>query len=255
MKVILVPTSVSGGRRRKQYATTCLINSTLALDAGAIGLYGSLKRQQRIKHLLLTHSHLDHVATLPMFLDNVYDGSGNCVTVYGHPATLESLKSDLFNNRLFPDFLKISTIRPPYLKLQEIQPHQTLELDGVRVTPVPVNHVVPTLGYIFQDENATVVHAGDTATTDEIWQRARSLPNLKAAFLEVTFPNSLAWLADIAKHLTPELYAAEMKKLPEGVRFVAVHLHPKYRREVVRELKALNNPHIEIGRFGVAYTF
>jgi cAMP phosphodiesterase len=255
MKVTLVPSSVSRGRRRKQYVTSCLINRTIALDAGSIGLYGPLKQQQRIKHLLLSHSHLDHLATLPMFLDNVYDGTGNCVTIYGHPATLECLRTDVFNNRLFPDFLKISTIRPPYLKLQELQPGVAIEFDGIRVTPVPVNHVVPTYGYIFQDDNATVIHAADTGPTEEIWDRARGMPNLKAAFLEVTFPNNIAWLADIAKHLTPDMYAAEMKKLPEGVRFIAVHLHPKYRRDVVRELRALQNPHLSVARFGSPYTF
>jgi cAMP phosphodiesterase len=255
MKITLVPSAVSRGRRRKQYMTSVLINRTIAMDAGPLGLFGSLKLQQRIKHLLVSHSHFDHIATLPMFLDNVYDGSGNCVTIYGNAATLQSLKTDVFNDRLWPDFLKISTFRPPYLKLQELQPGVTIELDGVRVTPVPVNHVVPTFGYIFQDENATVVHAADTGPTEEIWERARAMPNLKAAFLEVTFPNEIAWLADLAKHLTPEMYAAEMKKLPEGVRFFAVHLHAKYRREVSAELKALKNPNLSIGRFGVPYLF
>src|SRR5215469_4187100 len=103
MKVTLVPSSVSQGRRRKQFVTSCLFNSTIALDAGPLAFYGSLARLRRIKHILLTHSHIDHVASLPMFLDNVYDGSGNCPIIYGHEATLECLRTDLFNNRLWPD--------------------------------------------------------------------------------------------------------------------------------------------------------
>ena len=70
-----------------------------------------------------------------------------------------------------------------------------------------------------------------------------------------TFPNNLAWLADVSKHLTPSLFAGEVRKLKKQVAVIAVHIKARHRDEVVKELEALDIPGLEIGRFGRAYTF
>lgn len=250
MQVTIVPSSTSG----MQLFTTYLINGTVAIDGGSLGLIGSIEEMSKVKHVVLTHSHLDHVASLPVFLDAVYDGSGDCVQIHGPGHALECLKSDLFNNRLYPDFLKISTFRPPYLKLNELQSGQTLEVGGLRITAVEVNHVVPTFGYLVDDGRSAVVFPSDTGPTEEIWKVANACPRLKAVFLECTFPGSLAWLAEIAKHLTPDLYAAEMKKLNRPARYITVHMHPRHRPIVAEELMAKKLPNVEIGEAGRTYT-
>jgi ribonuclease BN (tRNA processing enzyme) len=253
MQVTIVPSSVSG--QPYQLFTTYLVNGTLAVDAGSLGLFGTADEQARVKHVLLTHAHLDHLASLAPFLDAVYDGSGDCVVVHGNAHTLECLRTDVFNNRLYPDFVKISTFRPPYLKLHELTPGVPFEVAGLRVTPVEVNHVVPTLGFVVEDGGAAVVFPSDTGPTDAIWAVARACPKLKAVFLECTFPRDMAWLADLAKHLTPDLFAAETRKLGRAVRYVAVHLHPRHRDTVIAEIEALGLPGVEIGQFGVTYVF
>src|SRR3954463_11787323 len=118
MQVTIVPASTSG--QPLQLFTTYLVDEAVAIDAGSLGLYGTLEQQGRVKHIFLTHAHLDHVASLAPYLDAVYDGSGDCPVIHGLAHTLDSLKSDIFNNRLYPDFLHISTFRPPYLKLSEV---------------------------------------------------------------------------------------------------------------------------------------
>jgi ribonuclease BN (tRNA processing enzyme) len=250
MQVTIVPSSLSG----MQLFTTYLINETVAIDAGSLGLIGPIEEMSKVRHVFLTHSHLDHVASLPPFLDAVYDGSGDCVIIHGPEHTLEALKTDLFNNRLYPDFLKISTFRPPYLKLNTLQSGVPLDLPGLRVTPVEVNHVVPTFGYVVDDGKTGVVFPSDTAPTEEIWKVANACPHLKAVFLECTFPNSMLWLAEIAKHLTPDLYAQEMKKVNRPVRYVTVHMHPRHRPIVANELLAMKLPGVEIGEAGRTYT-
>jgi ribonuclease BN (tRNA processing enzyme) len=252
MQITILPCSTTG--QPSQMFTTYLINGNVAVDAGSLGLYGSIAEQARVKHVFITHSHLDHIASLPPFLDAVYDGSGDCVTVYGNAHVLDCLRKDVFNNRVYPDFLYISTFRPPYLKLQELTPGQTIEVGGLRVTPVPVNHVVPTFGFVIEDDHSAVVFPSDTGPTDELWQVAQRSANLKAVFLEATFPESMAWLAEIAKHLTPSLYAKEMKKLDRPVRYITVHLHPRHRPIVVQELLAMGLPNVEIGEFNKPYT-
>jgi ribonuclease BN (tRNA processing enzyme) len=252
MQVTIVPASAPG--QAMQLFTTYVVNGTVAVDAGSLGMVGSLAEMSRIRHVLITHSHLDHIAALGPFLDAVYDGSGDCVVVHGNAHALECLKTDIFNNRVYPDFLKISTFRPPYLKFNELKSGQAVDLGGLRVTPVEVNHVVPTLGYVLEDDQAAVVFPSDTAPTEEIWKVANHCPHLRAVFLECTFPGSMTWLAEIAKHLTPALYAQEMKKVNRPVRYITVHTHPRHRPLVVQELLAMNLPGVEIGEAGKPYT-
>jgi ribonuclease BN (tRNA processing enzyme) len=256
VQVIVVPASVAPARGgRYQYLTSFLLNRAVAIDAGSLGLYRSPQAQAHVQHVFLTHSHIDHVASLPIFLDNVYQGTGECVTVYGNAAVLDCLRRDLFNDRIWPDLLRLSTQRPPYLRLQELHPGQPVEVAGLRVTPVAVNHAVPTCGFVVEDGAATVVFPSDTGPTEAIWEQANRTANVRAVFLEVTFPNAMAWLADLAKHLTPEMFAREAAKLEQPARFVAVHISARFRPQVVAELRALGLPNLELARFGKPYLF
>lgn len=256
MRVIIIPSSVTRVETaRQQFLSAYLLNGTVAIDAGSLGFYRTPKEQARVKHVFLSHSHMDHVASLPIFIENSYLGDGNCATIYGSEATLDSVRRDLFNDRVWPDMLRISQIRPPYLRLQPIAAGQTVECDGLRVTPVPVDHVVPTFGYLVEEQGTTVVFSADTGPTEALWDRANACADVKAAFLEVTFPNDMAWLADLAKHLTPEQFAREARKLKHPARVVALHLSARVRHQVVKELRALDLPNMEIVRLGKVYRF
>lgn len=252
MRVTLVPSAPAD---RPQLFTSFVVDDHVAIDAGCIDRAGDLETLGRIKHIFLTHSHLDHVAALPPFLDAVYDGSGSCVTIYGHRHTLECLKRDVFNNTLFPDFLHISTMNPPYLRLHELTPGEAVEVGSLRITPIEVNHVVPSLGFLVEDERVGVVFSGDTGPTEGLWRVARECANLRAVFLECTFPSTMTWLAEIAGHLTPRLYAEERAKLGRSVRFITFHIHARYRAAVLAELDSLQLGDVEIGEPGVSYLF
>ena len=195
------------------------------------------------------------MASLPIFLENVYGTQPDCVTVYGTEAVLTALREDLFNDRIWPDFVRLSTAESPFLKLQRLEPGQTVECDGLRVTPVLVNHVVPTVGFVIEDPSATVVISSDTGPTEELWEHANAAPNLRAVFLEASFPDAMAPLADISKHLTPALFAREIKKLRRPATVIAVHIKPRFRVQIMMELKALGLPNLEIGQPGRPYSF
>lgn len=256
VKIVLVPSSVgTPGEKSLNYMTSFLINDVVAIDAGCLGTYLTPHEQARVRHLFLTHTHIDHVATLPVFVENAYEGKRDCVTIHGSEPVLQSIQSDLFNNRLWPDFIALSTPQAPFLKIERMDPGQTVEVEGLRITAVSVQHVVPTVGYIVQDDHAAVAFSSDTAPTEEIWQRARALPHLKAVFLEATFPNSLAWLAKVAQHLTPADFALEVAKIGRDVDIIAVHLKPRFSAQVAQELLALNVPRFSFGTCGVPYHF
>jgi ribonuclease BN (tRNA processing enzyme) len=253
VRILPVPSSTRQPAKL-QYLSSYVINDTVVIDAGSVAFGLPREQQLKIKHILVSHTHLDHLASLPMFLDTVYDGTGDCATIHGTAATLASLRQDLFNNRLWPDFIAISEQVPPYLKLREMTPRQPLEVADLRITPIPVDHVIECMGFVVEDGKSAVVFSSDTGPTEELWQAARALSNLKAVFLEVTFPNDMAWLADRAKHLTPALAQEERRKIPEQARVLAVHLHSRHRPQVEKEISQLET-RLEIARFGKEYHF
>jgi ribonuclease BN (tRNA processing enzyme) len=254
VRVTLVPSCVGGGDSL-QYLTTLLVNDAVALDAGSLGLYGGPDEQARVKHVFLSHSHVDHLASLPVFINNTFTG-GDPVTVYATEPVLDCLRRDVFNDRLWPDFVRISaTEGRQYLRLQALEPGRAVTAAGLRLTPVAVNHVVPTVGFLVEEGDTAVVYSADTGPTEALWELANRTPGLKAVFLEVTFPDALAWLAELSKHLTPAQFGREVRKVRRAVPFLAVHIHPRGREQVVRELEALGLPQVQVGRFGVPYRF
>src|SRR5437870_9811391 len=99
--------------------------------------------QKRVQHVLITHTHIDHVGSLPIFVENIYEsGTPESVTIHGSAAVLESLRKDIFNDRVWPDFVGLSTPQDPFLKLGLLETEKTIELEGLRITPIPVTHVV-----------------------------------------------------------------------------------------------------------------
>jgi ribonuclease BN (tRNA processing enzyme) len=196
------------------------------------------------------------VASLPIFVENAFEGSPDPVTVHGSSVVLESLQLDIFNGRIWPDFIGMSIKQGPFLKLNEIEAGKPLELQGLRITPVAVDHLVPTLGFVVDDGRSCVVIASDTGPTDEIWKIAHASSRLRAVFLEASFPNSMIGLANISKHLTPALFGEEARKLDRAdVALIVVHIKPRYRPQIVRELEELGLPNLAIGRFNEPYSY
>jgi ribonuclease BN (tRNA processing enzyme) len=260
LKIILVPSAVGTEEDEPlNYMTSIVINDTVAIDAGCLGLYLDPRDQARIRHLFVTHSHIDHVGSLPIFVENAYEAKPDPVTIHATEPVHKSIQSDLFNNILWPDFIALSRATPkaPFLQLATLVPGQPVEVEGIRLTPISVDHVVPTVGFVVEDATTSVVFSSDTAPTHDIWQIAHSLPNLKAVFVEATFPNHLKWLADVSKHLTPAYFAGEVAKINRNVPIIAVHIKPRFRAEVVKELGALGLSNLTIGKYGVknAYHF
>src|SRR5262245_44433381 len=252
MRVVLLP-SGAGAAPPGQYLTTFVVDGEVAIDAGSLGFVGDPPEQARVHHVFLTHSHMDHVASLPMFLENVYQACPDCVTVHATADCLDCLRRDVFNGRLFPDFITLSEQTTPFLRLSELRPGVPVEAAGLRLTAVGVDHVVPTVGYLIEGPGAAAAVVTDTAPTDEVWRLARQTPNLKAVFLELTFPDSMEWLAEVSKHLTTSRFERELAKLPAGVRVYAVHLKPRHQAEVVAELAARRLPNVAVARPGEVY--
>lgn len=253
MKITLLPSSF--GTDSRQNLTSYLVNDRIAIDAGSLGLYRTPVEQAAVRHVFISHTHLDHWATLPIFLINVFDMAAGPVTLHASELVLECLREDVFNGRVWPKFLEMTDEGRRFVNVNPIAAGQTMQIEGLRITAVAVDHVVPTLGFILEDDAAAVVIPSDTAATTEIWQRADRTPNLKAVFLEATLPNELAGLAEVTKHLTPVGFVREMQKLSRPATFFAVHLSARAKDQVVAELLAHQLPNLKIAEFGKTYEF
>jgi cAMP phosphodiesterase len=177
--------------RVRQFASSYLINDRVAIDAGCLGFYRTPQEQCQIRHVFLTHCHADHIASLPIFLENVHASGCECPVVYGQAHTLESLQRHVFNDVIWPDFIGLGARTQPFVRLQELQTEEHIEVEGLRILPAAVHHVVPTFGYLVSEGEATVVFGGDSGPTDRVWALARQAPSLRAVFLEASFPNSM----------------------------------------------------------------
>lgn len=253
MKVELLPSALGSAGSRHQYLTSFLVNDVVAIDAGAVGFFDDLARQRRVRHVFITHSHLDHIASLPLLVEHAHGRTGECITVHGSAPVLECLARDFFNGRVWPDLVRLGEGRPPWFRISPLVDGRTVEIEGLSVTPVPVHHTVPTHGFIVEERDARVVFGGDSGPTDALWSEASRRGNVRVVFLEASFPEALADLARASGHLTPPLFAAEMRKLERGPKYIAIHIKPGHYETVCRELRALDDARIEVALPGSPY--
>jgi ribonuclease BN (tRNA processing enzyme) len=236
--------------------TSFLINEELALDAGSITQALPLDAQRRIRRIVLTHSHLDHTASIPFLVENTFGEQREALEILVTPQVMQTVKLHLFNNDTWPDFTRIPNDLLPALRLVQVEPRSTFTANGVRLTPIPVRHTVPTHGYLVEENGHAVLFTSDTGPTDEVWDVANRTQNLRAVIVEVSFPSRMQSVADVSLHLTPTTLAKELAKLKRDVAVHLYHLKPAYVDELRQELAATRFPHpVEELRQGDTYKF
>jgi len=245
-----------GGLSPRCRMTSFLINGELALDAGSITQALELEDQKRITRVVLTHSHLDHTASIPFLVENIFGDQRQALEILVTPQVMHTVKRHLFNNDTWPDFTRIPNDLLPALKLVQVEPRATFAVNGLRLTPIPVHHTVPTHGYLVEDEGGVVLFTSDTGPTEEVWEVANRTPNLRAVIVEVSFPTRMQRVADVSLHLTPTTLSGELAKLKRDVPVYLYHLKPSCLAELREEIAATRFPHpVEELRQGDTYRF
>jgi len=231
----------SGGCAPGCPPSSYLLDDRFAVDAGAVATVLSLEEQSRLKHVLLTHSHLDHLRDLPLLLING-ERTKDPLQVHGTAETLEAMKRHLFNKEMW---FEAFTIPIPMIEATALPVGTTVDLAGYRVTGFPLHHTVPSTGWLVDDGRAAVFVAGDTDQEDCLATVAKFAgARLKAAFLETSFPNEAKEFAKLTAHLTPEGLGRAAKGLPPGVPLYVTHMKPGFEDRISGELRALGNPAI-----------
>ncbi len=222
------------------------MNDALCVDAGAVTDALTLEQQERVRAVLLTHSHMDHVAYHPFLVENVFARKRGPLEVLAPDDVLDALRTHLFNDALWPDFSRIEGQAGPSVTFRAVPVGTPFSADGLTATAVKVSHVVPTYGYVLADERSAVVFSGDTGPTEAIWSAARRTPNLKALFVECSFPSDMQPIADVSCHLTPKTLRAEMAKFPGGVPVYLYHMKPPALDRLAAEIAAFGDSRLRV---------
>lgn len=245
----------SGGEAEGHRLTGLLVDGWLAIDAGCLTTALSIPEQVGIRHIFITHSHLDHICTLPFYTKNIFGHTQAPVEIHALPETLDVLRRHLFNDELWPDFSVIPSPDNPIIRYSELGPGEVFHLNGLRITPIPVNHLVPCVGYLVEDDHSAFLFTSDTAETDLVYQRANETANLRLFITEVSFPNAQGWLAEASRHLTPLKLKGELAKLKGPVPVGIYHLTPGDRELILPELQALGDPRLSLLEQGSVFRF
>jgi len=225
-----------GGRHLR--TTSMLVDHDILIDAGTGVGELSLDELARIDHVFITHSHLDHIAALPLLIDAVADRRESPVTVYATEATLDILKSHVFNWAIWPDFSEIAIRADAVMQYQSIAVGQTIGLGGRAIAAVPAVHTVPAVGYHLDSGAGSLVFTGDTTTNDALWPLLNTIDNLRYLIIETAFSNQEAALAVLSRHLCPSLLHEELAKLERHAEIYISHLKPGQIERIMREIEA-----------------
>jgi ribonuclease BN (tRNA processing enzyme) len=226
--------------------TTFLIDGETALDAGALTETLPLGAQHRVRRVVLTHAHFDHVASLPFLVANLVGRGSAPLEVAAPEPVISALRKHVFNDVTWPDFTRLLSAARPTLKFRAMSDGRPMRLGGAAITPIPVNHLIPGYGYVVAKPGRAVVFSGDTAPTERIWEIARRVRDLKAIFLEVSFSDMQLDVARESKHMTPSLVARELAKMPPRVPVYLYHMKPPSLARIRREIAALKEPRLKL---------
>ena len=238
---------ILGAHSRETRTARCaslIIDDTLALDAGGLTSSLSISEQQKLKAILLTHQHYDHIRDIPMIAINLYYHGAN-IRVYSTPDVRDIIETHLLNGKVYPKFQELPAANPT-VSFNLIMPYESKQLGSYEVLAIPVNHCAGTVGYQVSDNaGKTMFYTADTGPgLIDRWQHLS--PQL--LIIDVTMPNQYEEFAVSSGHLTPSLLYEELIKLRElkGClpQIVITHMDPTLEHEIEEEAavaaKALN---------------
>lgn len=228
----------SGGIGARARTTSFLLDHDILIDAGTGVEDLAVEDLARIDHVFLTHSHLDHIAALPLLVDSVGAMRDRPIVVHALPETIEALRTHIFNWTIWPDFTEIPHYDRPWMVFEPLAVGTVIEIDGRRIRSLTASHTVPALAYQLFNDQSALVFSGDTGPNDEFWRQVNGIDNLRYLIIETAFSNREQDLAVTAKHLFPIQLGEELAKLRREPQVLITHLKPSDRQVIAREIDA-----------------
>jgi len=236
-----------GGTSLGHQTTSFLIDNKILIDAGSVASTLSIEEQLKIKHVFISHSHLDHIKDLAFLADNCFGLKPEAFKVFSHQSTIKNIKDHLFNDLIWPDFSRLPSEDHPTVSFHPIDSHQRLVVDGYEITPIPVHHMNGSLGFLVRQNQKSVFFTLDTGPSNETWDHLKKyVTELDLIVTEVSFPNQLSQVAEVSFHHTPASLKTEIKKMPPFKKLILTHLKPHYENQIKNEILeyGIKNIHI-----------
>lgn len=240
----------SGSIDQGIHTTSFLIDDDILLDAGTGVSNLSIDELLKINYLFITHSHLDHICSIPLLADAVGSLRKLPLKIYGNAHTINSIKDHIFNNVIWPDFTRIPSSEHPFVTLQVMNDDEIVSIPMEKdsssmreVRMVPANHSIPSNGYIISNSTGAIFFSGDTASCDAMWGKVNLQAELTHVILETSFDNSESHLANLSKHLHPTATAQELSKLLHAKANIWIsHLKPQCSALIMDEIDQAMDP-------------
>jgi len=256
MRLQLLPSTIdeNGRASARQHLLTIVIDDRVAIDAGCLAFSCTDIQRQQVRDIVLTHTHLDHIAGLPLFIDDLFATTTKPITIHATSEMIRTLEEHIFNWSVYPRFSELKNDHGDVVEYRQFSEGSTFDVEHLSIRSIAVNHKVTASGYIVSDGGAACAITGDTAETDEFWIACRETPNLKAVWVECAFPDELSSLAAASFHLTPSKLASELRKLgPRNYPVYVINIKPMYRDKVLAEIHAAGLPEVEVLEVGRVY--
>ncbi len=235
--------SIAAGSR----TTSFLLDDDLLIDAGTGVGDLTLDEMSAIDHILVSHSHLDHVLAIGLLADSVQrrrSAAGRPpVRVHALPATIAALRTHLFNGVIWPDFTRLPSAEQPVLEFAPFEVGQLLHAGRHRVEVLSAAHTVPAVGFaVLGEGDGAWVYSGDTGPNPALWERLRAM-DVRTLVIETAFRDDEHALARISRHLCPAELGRELAHLARPTEVHITHIKPGEVDAVMSEIAALDSRH------------
>jgi ribonuclease BN (tRNA processing enzyme) len=238
----------SGAIAAGSKTTSFLLNESVLVDAGT-GV-GDLRLDElaRIDHIVVSHSHLDHILSIGLLADSVMRlraAQGRPpISVHALPATLAALRTHIFNGVIWPDFTRLPSASAPILALHAFELGDRLSLATLTIEVVEAVHTVPAVGFAVQGKpgGGWWVFTGDTGPNPALWKRLQGR-RLAHVVIETAFSDEETALARISSHLHPAALEAELRQIEGSVDVHITHIKPGEVDAVMRQIVMLQTAH------------
>jgi 3',5'-cyclic-nucleotide phosphodiesterase len=216
-----------------------LVDDDILIDCGTgVGDLDFLALR-RVDHIFVSHSHLDHIAAIPLLVDAIGEICYHSITVYALPGTLHILRAHVFNWLVWPDFTAIPNRSRPYLRLQPVIPGESVHLGERIFTALPVKHTVPAVAWRLDSGVAQLVYSGDTTYCPELIEAINACPALRYLIVETAFPEEMRSLAIVSQHLCPGMLEMMLNELTVKPEVYISHLKPGFGPRIMEQVEAL----------------
>lgn len=218
--------------------TSLLIDDDILIDCGT-GV-GDLEPQalRKLRHVFLTHAHLDHIAALPLLVDTLFDDlTDRPLTLHCQEATHRALRRHIFNSEIWPDFFALPDPSAPVLIFERISSGEAIDIGGRRIAAIAVNHTVPAAAYRIEAGGRALAFSGDTADNDTLWAALNRHGPLDLLLVECAFPEAERDLSRTSRHYCPSSLATDIAKLTHRPAIWVTHLKPGAEDATMNEIR------------------